>query len=115
MFGKNKKGKQHGHIDTLIGTKTHVEGNINFSGGLRVDGHICGNITAISDTQSTLVLVTREVSMAKYRSPMLSSTEPLPVQSRQMNIWNYKQKPRFLVTFTMVQWKFNWALLLKES
>ena len=56
MFGKNKKGKQHGHIDTLIGTKTHVEGNINFSGGLRVDGHVCGNITAIGDTQSTLVL-----------------------------------------------------------
>ncbi|MDH5552721.1 MAG: polymer-forming cytoskeletal protein [Nitrosomonas sp.] len=56
MFGKNKKGKQHGHIDTLIGTKTHVEGNINFSGGLRVDGHVCGNITATGDAQSTLVL-----------------------------------------------------------
>ncbi len=56
MFSKNKKGKKSGHIDTLIGTKTHIEGNINFSGGLRVDGHVCGNITATGDTQSTLVL-----------------------------------------------------------
>lgn len=55
MFGK-KKGKLHGHIDTLIGPNTHIEGNINFSGGLRIDGHVCGNITAIGDTQSTLVL-----------------------------------------------------------
>ena len=56
MFGRNKKGKQHGHIDTLIGAKTQIEGNVNFSGGLRVDGHVCGNITSIGDTHSTLVL-----------------------------------------------------------
>lgn len=56
MFGKSKKGKLHSHIDTLIGEKTHIEGNINFSGGLRVDGHVCGNITAIGDIQSTLIL-----------------------------------------------------------
>ena len=56
MFGKKKKRKLHSHIDTLIGPNTQIEGNINFSGGLRVDGHICGNIVASGDTHSILVL-----------------------------------------------------------
>lgn len=56
MFGKKKKRKLHSHIDSLIGPNTQVEGNISFSGGLRVDGHICGDIIAESDTHSTLVL-----------------------------------------------------------
>jgi cytoskeletal protein CcmA (bactofilin family) len=43
-------------IDTLIGTKTEIKGDIVFSGGLRIDGKIRGNITAKGDANSTLVL-----------------------------------------------------------
>lgn len=43
-------------IDTLIGLKTEIKGDITFSGGLRIDGKIRGNITAKGDTNSTLVL-----------------------------------------------------------
>jgi len=43
-------------IDTLIGVKTEMKGDIVFSGGLRVDGKIKGNITAEGDGTSTLVL-----------------------------------------------------------
>lgn len=43
-------------IDTLIGVKTEMKGDIVFSGGLRVDGKIRGNITAEGDGTSTLVL-----------------------------------------------------------
>lgn len=57
MFGKKKdKRKFQGHIDTLIGSNTCVEGNINFSGGLRVEGQVRGNIVSNGDTHSTLVL-----------------------------------------------------------
>ncbi|SEL20381.1 bactofilin family protein [Nitrosovibrio tenuis] len=55
MFGK-KTGKPQNQIDSLIGADTHIDGNINFSGGLRVDGHVRGNIIASSDKLSTLVL-----------------------------------------------------------
>ena len=55
MFGK-KAAKPHGHIDTLIGVDTCVQGDIEFSGGLRVDGHVRGNIIAIGEKPSTLVL-----------------------------------------------------------
>ena len=43
-------------IDTLIGVTTDMKGDIVFSGGLRIDGKIKGNITARNDDNSTLVL-----------------------------------------------------------
>ena len=55
MFGK-KTGKPQNQIDSLIGANTHVEGNITFSGGLRVDGHVRGNVIATNDRPSTFVL-----------------------------------------------------------
>jgi cytoskeletal protein CcmA (bactofilin family) len=45
MFG-NKPPKPDSRIDTLIGALTRVDGNIQFSGGLRVDGTVKGNISA---------------------------------------------------------------------
>jgi cytoskeletal protein CcmA (bactofilin family) len=56
MFGKKKKKQSFNHIDTLIGMNTHITGDINFSGGLRIDGHITGNVIANDDEHSTLVL-----------------------------------------------------------
>ena len=56
MFGRKKKNQFHNHIDTLIGVNTNITGDISFSGGLRVDGHITGNVIATDDEHSTLVL-----------------------------------------------------------
>ncbi|WP_295627294.1 polymer-forming cytoskeletal protein [uncultured Nitrosomonas sp.] len=56
MFGRKKKNQLHHHIDTLIGANTKISGDIHFTGGLRIDGHITGNIFATDDEHSTLVL-----------------------------------------------------------
>ena len=56
MFGRKKKNQFHNHIDTLIGVNTNITGDINFSGGLRVDGHITGNVIATDIEHGTLVL-----------------------------------------------------------
>ena len=56
MFGRKKKNQLHHHIDTLIGANTTITGDIHFTGGLRVDGHITGNVQSADDEQSTLVL-----------------------------------------------------------
>jgi cytoskeletal protein CcmA (bactofilin family) len=55
MFGK-KHSKPQTQIDSLIGAGTTIEGNLNFSGGLRIDGQINGNVVAIQGKPSTLVL-----------------------------------------------------------
>ena len=45
-LGKSATEKPCNTIDTLIGGKTELKGDIVFSGGLRIDGKIRGNITA---------------------------------------------------------------------
>jgi len=55
MFG-NKQSKPQNRIDSLIGAGTKVNGDMHFSGGLRVDGEIVGNVIANTGKHSTLVL-----------------------------------------------------------
>jgi cytoskeletal protein CcmA (bactofilin family) len=54
--GSKPSEKPCNTIDTLIGVKTELKGDINFAGGLRIDGKIRGNIIAEADGRSTLVL-----------------------------------------------------------
>jgi len=53
MFGKPNKPSP---IDSLIGVGSTIEGDITFAGGLRVDGHVKGNIRATGNKPGTLVL-----------------------------------------------------------
>lgn len=57
MFGKRSESKPQGRIDSLIGAGTVVEGNIRFTGGLRIDGEVKGSVAASEGaSSSTLVL-----------------------------------------------------------
>lgn len=48
MFGssKNAANRPTMTIDTLIGAKTRIKGDISFSGGFRVDGSIIGSVVS---------------------------------------------------------------------
>lgn len=52
MFGRKTKST----IDSLIGMATRIEGNLHFKGGLRIDGHVKGNVIADEDQASMLVI-----------------------------------------------------------
>ena len=51
-----KSSNKPSPIDSLIGAGTTINGDINFTGGLRIDGTIKGNIKAAGDKPGTLVL-----------------------------------------------------------
>ena len=53
MFAKTNKPSP---IDSLIGSGTTIEGDISFSGGLRIDGHVKGNVKASASKPGTLVV-----------------------------------------------------------
>jgi cytoskeletal protein CcmA (bactofilin family) len=55
MFS-SRQSKPQNRIDSLVGAGTRIEGNISFTGGLRVDGEIKGNVIADPSKPSTLVL-----------------------------------------------------------
>ena len=56
MFGKPKDHAPMKRIDSLIGTGTTLTGNILFTGGLRIDGTVLGNVHASNGATSTLVI-----------------------------------------------------------
>ena len=56
MFGSKDSNKLQNRIDCLIGAGATIEGNIIFSGGLRVDGRVRGNVVAADGKPGTLVL-----------------------------------------------------------
>jgi cytoskeletal protein CcmA (bactofilin family) len=51
-----KASKPQSRIDTLIGAETSISGDVSFSGGLRIDGQVKGNIRATGEQSSTLVI-----------------------------------------------------------
>ena len=53
---KEKTSKPVETIDTLIGSGSILQGDLEFTGGLRVDGHIKGHVSAQDSTNGTLVL-----------------------------------------------------------
>ncbi|MFZ6718791.1 bactofilin family protein [Undibacterium sp. Ji49W] len=52
MFNRKTKST----IDSLIGATTVIEGDLMFKGGLRIDGHIRGNVVADLESSSMLVI-----------------------------------------------------------
>lgn len=57
MFGKRNESKPQGRIDSLVGVGTSVQGNIRFSGGLRVDGEVKGAIEAAEGASSAVLVL----------------------------------------------------------
>jgi cytoskeletal protein CcmA (bactofilin family) len=52
MFNKKKQPP----IRTLVGEGTVVDGQLKFSEGMRIDGHVNGDVTAVGDSASILVI-----------------------------------------------------------
>ena len=60
MFGKKDGGKPKARIDSLIGSGTLIEGNIRFTGGLRIDGEVKGNVEAAEGASSSMLVLSEQ-------------------------------------------------------
>ena len=60
MFSKKKATSiQHTKLATLIAHDVRITGDLEFSEGLRMDGHVSGNVVGKAGTQTLLVLSDR--------------------------------------------------------
>lgn len=48
--------KANSTIESLIGSSTSIQGDVYFTGGLRIDGHVKGNVVADASQVSVLVI-----------------------------------------------------------
>jgi len=56
LLSKKALGRRCETIETLIGQNTEITGDISFTGGLRIDGKVKGNIAAGDQGNCTLVV-----------------------------------------------------------
>lgn len=68
-LGKNPNEKPCNTIDTLVGARTELKGDLTFSGGLRIDGKLKGNVTAKGEGNSTLILSENAVIIGNVSVP----------------------------------------------
>ena len=54
MFRRDQKTDSM--IDTLVSGSTRIQGDVQFSGGLHLDGAVAGNVRAAADCASRLVV-----------------------------------------------------------
>ena len=71
MLGFDRKSDRRPsvNVDTLIGTKVTVRGDLLFSGGLHIDGTVIGSVTAEPGSEAVLVLSERGRIEGEIRAP----------------------------------------------
>ncbi len=94
MFGKTSK--PNNRIDSLIGAGTTIEGNVTFTGGLRIDGEVRGSVSASGEQTGTLVVseharIEGEVSVSHL---VVNGTVNGPIRSNEF----LELQPRARVT-----------------
>ncbi len=63
MFGRKKNRSRTAEVDTVIGARVTMSGNIEFAGGLHLDGVVRGNITAIGDDINAIVIISEHAEV----------------------------------------------------
>ncbi|HKW79826.1 MAG TPA: polymer-forming cytoskeletal protein [Casimicrobiaceae bacterium] len=59
MFQQRKARTTQKRLDSLIGAGTTVDGDVAFTGGLRIDGTVHGKVSTLDNQPGTLVLSER--------------------------------------------------------
>ena len=67
----NRSEKHETRIDTLIGSSTSVQGDIEFSGGLRIDGRVTGNVRVVPGAKASLSISEHGVIEGSVEAPQV--------------------------------------------
>jgi cytoskeletal protein CcmA (bactofilin family) len=68
MWNKEKNSKIH-RYDTLISSQTEIKGEIHFSGGLHIDGKVCGCVVAEPDAKAVVRISDQALIEGDIRAP----------------------------------------------
>ena len=74
MFGSGKgKSANHGHhaVETLVGPRAVIRGDVNFTGGLYVEGTIHGKVVADEGSAAVLTIADKGRVEGEVRAPVV--------------------------------------------
>ena len=67
----NRSEKHAARIDTLIGRSARVQGDIEFSGGLHIDGRVTGNVRVVPGAKASLSISEHGVIEGSVEAPQV--------------------------------------------
>lgn len=68
--GKNGRNGMHS-VETLIGPRVHIRGDVMFSGGLYVEGRITGKVLAEDGTPAVVTVAEKGVIEGEVQAPVV--------------------------------------------
>ena len=63
MFGRKKKRQRSAEVDTVIGSRVTIHGNLEFVGGVHIDGVVRGNIAAVDDDPGAIIIISEHAEV----------------------------------------------------
>ena len=73
MFGDKGKSARNGtnSVETLIGARVHIRGDVVFSGGLYVEGRISGKVIADEGAAAVVTVAEKGVIEGEVKAPVV--------------------------------------------
>jgi cytoskeletal protein CcmA (bactofilin family) len=71
MFRSREKNKATARIDTLIGKSAAVQGDVEFSGGLHIDGRVTGSVRTTPGTAGALSVSEHGIIEGSVEAPQV--------------------------------------------
>jgi cytoskeletal protein CcmA (bactofilin family) len=92
-------------IDTLIGPTARIAGDVEFSGGLHVDGRVAGDVRAAASSDSTLSVSVGGVieGAVEVANVILEGTIKGPVQARGRVVLGAKSRVHGDVSYGVIE------------
>ena len=93
------------HIDTLIGRSARVQGDIEFAGGLHVDGRVTGNVRVVSGGTASLSVSEHGVIDGSVEAPqvVLNGTVNGDIVARERVVLGAKARVRGNVSYGVIE------------
>jgi len=114
MFDR-KQDKPQKRIDCLIGAGTTVDGNVSFTGGLRVDGVVRGNVSTANGETGTLVVSeqARIDGEIKVSHVVVNGTVNGPIAANEF--LELQAKAGSSAIFRTARWRCIWVRWCKDD
>ena len=101
----NRSDKQAASIDTLIGRSASVQGDVEFSGGLHVDGRVTGNVRVAAGGKASLSVSEHGVIEGSVEAPqvVLNGTVNGDIYASERVVLGAKARVRGNVSYGVIE------------
>lgn len=115
MFKRNQNKNKNAKIDTLIGAETRINGDVEFAGGLHLDGYINGSVKGRPSADTFLSVSESGCIEGSVIAPSVILNGIVKGDIEAADRVELERKRAFSAMFTTLSLKPQWAPKLTES